>query len=120
MMMTSPGFTKHAGGVIKTLLAAGGHEYVGGVGMYVVLALHALGDLLAQTGPAVGAGVLQSHAAGFLQHGVGCGFDLLHGEELRGGHAAGKGDDIGLVGQSQQLTYSGALEKIHSVCKSDH
>jgi hypothetical protein len=45
---------------------------------------------------------------------------FVHGEELRRGHAAGKGDYIGLVGQRQQLTYSGALEKIHSVCKSDH
>jgi hypothetical protein len=45
---------------------------------------------------------------------------FVHREELRRGHAAGKGDYIGLVGQRQQLTYSGALEKIHSVCKFDH
>ena len=56
-------------------------------------------DLLAQAGEALGGGILQSLAAMLLQDGDRGLHHLLHGEQLRGGHAAGKGYDVGLRGE---------------------
>ena len=63
---------------------------------------------------------LQSHAAVFLHNGHGGLHHLLHGKQLGSGHTAGKGDDVGLRGQLQQLADLGTLQQIHSARKLYH
>ena len=90
------------------------------IGLDVVLRQHTLGDLLTQTGIAFGGRILQGHTAIFLQDGHGSLHHLLDGEQLGSGHTTGKGNDVGLCGQLQQLTNLGALQQIHSTCKLYH
>ena len=114
------GVQEHAGGEIQTLLGTGGHKDVILIGVDVVLCQHTLGDLLTQTGIALGGRILQSHAAVFLHNGHGGLHHLLHGKQLGSGHTAGKGDDVGLRGQLQQLADLGTLQQIHSARKLYH
>ena len=114
------GIQEHTGGKIQTLLRTRRDQNVIGVGVDVVLGQHTLGDLLAQTGKTLGGRVLQSDAAVFLEDGHGGLHHLLHGEQLGSGHTTGKGDDVGLRGELQQLADLGALQQIHSVCKLYH
>ena len=107
------GVQEHAGREVQTLLRTGGDEDVILVGVDIVLGQHTLGDLLAQAGEALGGGILQSLAAMLLQDGDRGLHHLLHGEQLRCGHAAGKGNDVGLCGELQQLTDLGPLQKVH-------
>ena len=114
------GVQEHAGREVQTLLGTGGHQNVILIGLDVVLRQHTLGDLLTQTGIAFGGRILQGHTAIFLQHGHGSLHHLLDGEQLGSGHTTGKGNDVGLCGQLQQLTNLGALQQIHSTCKLYH
>ena len=91
-----------------------------GVGVNVVLGQHTLGNLLTQTGEALGGRILQSGTAILLENGGGGLDHLIHGEQLGSGHTTGKGDDVGLRGELQQLADLGALQQIHSVCKLYH
>ena len=90
------------------------------VGLDIVLGQHTLGDLLTQAGQTLGGGILEGGAAIFLQNGHGGLHHLLHGEQLRSGHTAGEGDDVGLRSQLQQLTDLGTLQQVHSLCKLYH
>ena len=109
-----------AGGEVQTLLRTGGDQNVVGVGMDVVLGEHALGNLLAQTGKALGGGILQRLATVLLEHRLGSCHHLLHGEELRGRQAAGKRNNVGLRSQFQQLTDFRPMQKVHSACELYH
>ena len=114
------GVQEHTTGEIQTLLGTGGHQNVVLIGVDVVLGQHTLGDLLAQTGIAFRRRILQSDTAIFLQNSDGCLHHLLHGEQLGSGHTAGKGDDVGLRGQLQQLADLRAFQQVHSARKLYH
>ena len=105
---------EYASGVIQTLLRAGGHEDVVSAGLDVELCFHAVSDLLTEVLEAVGAGVLESNSALLFKNSVGSGLDLVDREKLGSGHAACKGEDLGLIGQCEELTDCRTLEKVHS------
>ena len=111
---------EHTCGEIQTLLGAGGHQDMILVSVNVVLGQHTLGDLLAQAGEALGGGILQRLAAVLLQNGDRGLHHLLHGKQLGSGHAAGKGEYVGLCRQLQKLADLGALQQVHSTCKLYH
>ena len=90
------------------------------VGVNIVLGQHTLSDLLAQAGEALGGGILQSLAAMLLQNGDRGLHHLLHGKQFGSGHAAGKGEYVGLCRQLQKLADLGALQQVHSTCKLYH
>ena len=77
-------------------------------------------SLPAEVQSAFGGRILQGHTAIFLQDGHGSLHHLLDGEQLGSGHTTGKGNDVGLCGQLQQLANLGALQQIHSTCKLYH
>ena len=114
------GVQEHTGGEIQALLRTGGDQDMVGVGVNIVLGQHTLGNLLTQARETLGSGVLQGGAAILLEDGDGGFHHLLHGEQLGGGHTAGKGNNVGLCGELQQLTDLRALQQIHSVCKLYH
>ena len=106
--------------VIQTLLRAGGHEDVVSAGLDVELCFHAVGDLLTEVLEAVGAGVLERDLALLLEDGVGRSLDLVNGEELGSGHAAGEREHFRFVGQSKELADRGTLQLTHSAGKLYH
>ena len=105
---------EHACRVVQTLLRAGGNEDVVRAGLDVELCLHTVGDLLTEVLEAVGAGVLKSNSALLVHNGIGSSLYLVNGEKLGSGHAAGEGENLGLVCQCEELTDCRTLKKVHS------
>ena len=106
--------------VIQTLLRTGGHEDVISAGLDIELRFHAIGDLLTEVLKTVGAGVLERDLALFIKDSVGRSLDLVNGEELRSGHAAGEREHFRFVGQSKELADRGTLQLTHSAGKLYH
>ncbi|OQA38150.1 MAG: hypothetical protein BWY52_03295 [Chloroflexi bacterium ADurb.Bin325] len=96
------GVDQHLADQIQRLLSAAGDQHVARLGPDAV-AGHAVADEAAQGRVALGRPVLQGGRAVRVQQATGRGLALGQGEQLRRGQAAGKRDDIGLLGELQQL-----------------
>ena len=90
-------------GQVEALLRAGGDDDLRGLAGGAQAGVHAARDRLAQARMPLGGRVLQRLRALPVEHVRHHGLQLLDGEHLRGRQAAAEGDDLGPLGDLEQL-----------------
>ncbi len=99
---------------VQRLLRTTGDEHVFRRGLDTV-AGHVGHDPLAQRPEAFGGAILQRLRPMARQNAVGRLAELVHREDLRRGHAAAEGDDVGLLGQLEQLADGRGAHPLHAL-----